>query len=216
MEIALLIIFLVALVGGAIWLANHLEKKRTEKMRAAAMNLGLTFEAEQAQEMVGQLSHFPLFQAGHTKRLRNVIAGSEGGVEFKLFDYRYTTGSGKNSHTWHQTVLMMRSARLRLPAFTLRPENIFHKIGGVFGYQDIDFDSHPNFSKKYLLRGQVEGDIRNTFAPHVLDFFDQNHDITLEGLQGEMIYYKQARKLSPEELRPLIEGGLYIHGLFGR
>jgi len=165
MEIALLIIFLVALVGGAIWLAHYFEKKRTEKMRAAAANLGLTFEAEQAHEMVGQLSHFPLFQMGHTKRLRNVIAGSEGGVEFKLFDYRYTTGSGKNSHTWHQTVLMMRSSRLRLPSFTLRPENIFHKIGGVFGYQDFDFDSHPTFSKKYLLRGQVEGEIRHTFDP---------------------------------------------------
>jgi hypothetical protein len=216
MEVALLIVFLVALIGGAIWLAHYLEKKRTEKMRAAAASLGLTFEAEQAHEMAAALGHFPLFQVGHTKRLRNVIAGSEGGVEFKLFDYRFTTGHGKNSHTWHQTVIMMRSPRLRLPVFTLRPESIFHKIGSVFGYQDIDFDSHPTFSKKYLLRGQAEADIRQTFAPHVLDFFDQNHNLTVEGVQGEMLFYKSARKLPPEELRPLIDDGLRLHGLFGR
>ena len=216
MEIALFVVGIVALIAGAIWLASYLEKKRTEKMRAAADSLGLTFEAEQAHEMIQALAHFPLFQAGHSKRVRNVIAGSEGGVDFKLFDYRYTTGHGKNSHTWIQTVLLMRSSRLTLPPFTLRPENIFHKIGSAFGYQDIDFDSHPTFSKKYLLRGEIEPEIRNVFAPHVLDYFEQNHNLTVEGVQGELLFYKGMRRLKPEELRPLIDDGIRVHGLFGR
>jgi len=43
--------------------------------------------------------------------------------------------------------------KLKLPFFELKPENTFHKIGQVFGYQDIDFEAFPNFSKGYLLRG---------------------------------------------------------------
>src|SRR5688572_23461862 len=216
MEVALIIIGVVALVGGLIWLGHYMEKKRTEKMKAAAASLGLAFEAEQAPDLITALAHFPLFQSGHSKRLRNVIAGNESGIEFKVFDYRYTTGSGKNSHTWHQTVMVLRSQRLRVPSFTLRPENIFHKIGTAFGYQDIDFDSHPTFSKKYLLRGEIEGEVRNTFAPHVLDYFDQNHNLNLEALQGELIFYRAMRQLKPEELRPLIDDGMRIHHLFGR
>jgi hypothetical protein len=214
--VVLVILGVVGLIGGLIWLNRYLEKRRTEKMKAAAASMGLAFEFEQAPEMITQLAHFPLFQNGHTKRLRNVIGGSEGGVEFKLFDYRYTTGSGKNSHTWHQTVIVLRSQKLRVPSFTLRPENIFHKIGSAFGYQDIDFESHPKFSKKYLLRGEIEGEIRNLFAPHVLDYFDQNLNMNVEALQGELIFYRAMRQLKPEELRPLIDDGLRIHNLFGR
>ena len=33
-------------------------------------------------------------------------------------------------------------------------ENLLHKVGGALGYHDIDFDSVPEFSKKYLLRSK--------------------------------------------------------------
>jgi hypothetical protein len=216
MEVALMIAAFVALVGGAIWLAIHLEKKRTEKMRAAAAALGFAFEAEQAPELIDALAHFPLFQLGRSRRLSNLIAGVQGDVELKLFDYRYTTGSGKNSHTWAQTVILLRSPRLRLPPFTLKPENILHKIGSVLGYQDIDFDTHPTFSSKYCLRGTLEDEVRTAFAPHVLDFFAHNHHLTLEGAHGEMLFYKAARRSKPEDLRSFIDDGLRVYALFGR
>ncbi len=216
MQIVLLVVGVIGLVGGIIWLGRYMEKRRTEKMRAAAASLGYAFEAEHAPELIQTLAHFPLFQVGHGKKLRNVIAGSDGSVEFKLFDYRYTTGHGKNSHTWVQTVILIKSRRLRLPSFALKPENIFHKIGSVFGYKDIDFETHPTFSKKYLLRGEIESEIRQTFSPPVLDYFDQNHNLTVEGFQDELLFYRASRQLKPEDLRPLIDSGMQVHHLLGR
>lgn len=213
METVLIITGVLAFVGLAIWVGHVLEKKRTQAMKLAADRMGHTFEEERS-DLLGELAGFHLFQQGRSQRLRNVISGSQGGVAFKVFDYRYTVGSGKNSQTFRQTVAHVRSDRLRLPSFALRPEHIFHKIGGVFGYQDIDFDSHPTFSKKYLLRGQEEQEIRQTFAPHILDHFDQNHGLSVEGFGDELVYYRSGRQLKAELLQGHIEEAIRIHGLF--
>ena len=40
--------------------------------------------------------------------------------------------------------------------FEMRPENLLNKIGAALGRQDIDFDSNPEFSRRYLLRGSAD------------------------------------------------------------
>lgn len=213
METVFIILGVLAFIGLVIWIGHVMEKKRTQAMKVAADAMGYAFE-EQRPDLIGELGAFHLFQQGRSKRLRNVISGSQGGVAFKIFDYRYTIGSGKNSQTIRQTVAHVRSDRLRLPGFALRPENIFHKIGGVFGYQDIDFDSHPTFSKKYLLRGQEEQEIRQAFAPHVLDHFDQNHGLSVEGFGEELVVYRGGRQLKPDTLQTHLDDAIRVHGLF--
>ena len=64
-----------------------------------------------------------------------------------MFACRYVTGGGKHTRVIRQTVIYFRSPQLHLPEFALRPENLFHKMGAAFGYQDIDFDSHRKFVK---------------------------------------------------------------------
>ncbi|MEC9473853.1 MAG: hypothetical protein VX584_04130, partial [Actinomycetota bacterium] len=69
---------------------------------------------------------------------------------------------------------MLDAEDLQLPTFVIRPENLFHKIGSTFGYQDIDFDAHPTFSKRYLLRGPDEEAIRNTFTDEFLSSYERH------------------------------------------
>ncbi len=56
--------------------------------------------------------------------------------------------------------------------FSFDSESFFHKIRNIIGYKDIDFDTHPNFSKNYLLNGEDENAIRNVFNEGVLYFFE--------------------------------------------
>jgi len=56
-----------------------------------------------------------------------------------VFDYVYVTGYGKNRQIHRQSVVYLEPPYLRLPYFSLRPENILLKIFTEFGYQDIDF-----------------------------------------------------------------------------
>ena len=68
-----------------------------------------------------------------------------------------------HSSTTAQAVLSFRSPGLNLPRFVLRPAALFHRMGDVVGLHDIDFDAHPQFSKKYLLRGTDDEKVRDLF-----------------------------------------------------
>jgi hypothetical protein len=145
---------------------------------------------------------------------RPQIAGNHRGIEFKIFDYGYRQGYGKDSTFYSQTVILLRSPHLALAAFALGPEGLLDKLSTVFGGQDIDFASHPTFSRRYRLRGQPEAAIRQCFVPRALDYFDRNHGLSVEAMEGELVVYRASKRLRRDGLRELIDRGLEIHDLF--
>jgi hypothetical protein len=147
---------------------------------------------------------------GHSRIIRNLSRAQRGDRQVTIFDYRYVTGSGRSRHVWDQTVVHVRSPRLRLPRFALRPEHLFHKIGGLFGYRDIDVESHPAFSSNYLLRGEHEFAIRAAFGPGVLDFYDRNHPCSTEGAESELFFWRTSRRVPPEDLPAFVDLALSL------
>ena len=83
------------------------------------------------------------------------MRGSNEGREIAVFDYQYVTGYGKSrKRTVCSTVACLRSDGPPLPGFTLRPEGTWDKISSWFGGADIDFDTHPKFSRSFVLRSR--------------------------------------------------------------
>jgi len=212
----LIIVGSLALIGGLVWLTLHMEKKRTEAVRQAALRLGFNFFPKGDPAFANEMSVFHLFQQGHTRLLKNLMRTAGTDSELAVFDYRYTTGSGKNQSTKNQTVIWFRSPVLNLPAFTLSPENILHKIGGLMGYQDIDFEHNPGFSKRYLLRGQDETRIRMIFNDRLLRFFEQKHPISAEGQGNRFIFFRSKKVVKPEVLNSFVEEGKALLDIFQR
>ena len=77
MEVALLITGIVAFIAGIVWLAKHLEKKRTEAMHAWAQSNGYSLDADW-NGFHASLQQFKLFNQGHTRKLRNLMRASRG------------------------------------------------------------------------------------------------------------------------------------------
>jgi hypothetical protein len=183
------------------------DERRTERLRAVAESMHLTFSENDNSLLAERISHFHLFSYGHSQRIRNVIRGRVGDVGVTVFDYRYTVGSDRPTRK-KQTVILFESGDMRLPAFSLRPEDVFHKVGQVFGYQDIDFDSHPTFSEVYLLRSDRESEVRDLFTPEVLSYFETQQFVSMEAAGGQLIFYEANRRLAPEQVPGFIrEGG---------
>lgn len=195
----------LALIGGIFVVSKRLEQQRTEALAAASQAMGFTFEPAGDLDALKALGDLPLYGHGHSKRVRNVMSGQAGEHDLKLFDYRYTTGGGKNSHTFAQTVALFPQGGQGLPAFLLAPENILHKIGQVFGYQDIDFDSSPEFSSHYLLRGPDEMAIRSAFGADALAYFGQERGWHVESAGGSVCVYRSDKKCKPEDLRTFLD-----------
>ncbi len=199
------IITVVVLVVFAIVYSVRQEKKRREAMRVLAEANGFTFTQKvDAPGEVG-LPQIELFERGHSKRITNVMVGEVEGSGVRVLDYRYTTGSGKNSSTALQTVVAIAAGGADLPDFTLAREHFFHKIGQAFGYQDIDFDMFPQFSKKYLLRGADEAAIRGLFNARVIDAYMSSDAGNVEVCGGWLFVFQTGKRIKPELIQGRIE-----------
>lgn len=212
-----LIIFggFAALIAAFTVISAKVEKRRREALRATAAQLGLEFAETDQTGLQSGFSGFSLFRHGSSRRIRNIVYGRVEGVEVILFDYSYTTGSGKNRHTSHQTVGFFQSDTLGLPEFVARPEGMFDKIGQVFGYQDIDLPMHPEFSRKFILRGANEAAIRRAFTPGVARFFEENAGLSIEAKTDRFILYRSGTPLKPEQWAEWMRTGLNVVRVLG-
>jgi hypothetical protein len=189
------------------------EKKRREALQRVADELGFTF----SQKDPGLLLRFAgmhLFSQGHGQRITNVLQGEANGLRVDLFDYTFTIGGGKSSSTHRQTVVSFVLPDRDLPAFSLRPENTFHRIGAWFGYQDINFEDFPVFSKRYLLRGPDEPAIRKLFTPEVMTFYEGLTGVCTEGAGCVLIFYRERHRVAPEQTRGFLEEGFGVLKVF--
>lgn len=207
MGAALAVFASVAIIGGVIYMGWLGEKKRKEAMQAAAMALGFKYSEEASWDSFFGL---PLFERGHGKRARNVLVGDTAGNPVTLMDYQYTVGSGKNARTHRQTVAIFPEAGAGLPDFELGPENFLHRIGQVFGYQDIDFDEDPEFSKTFLLRGEDEAGIRKTFGASVRAACGNFTEWTIQSRGGRIAAFCHNKRSEPEELPSFLANALRI------
>jgi hypothetical protein len=202
----------LAVAGGAAYLGHRAELKRLAELAAVAEEMGFEFTPKGDPALVADYAGFELFGQGHSKSLTALMRGRANDLEVALFDYSFTTGSGKHRHTSRQTAVVFRFDG-RLPKFSLRPENVFHRLGTLFGYQDIDFDSHPAFSKRYLLRGEDEAAVRALFTDGVLTFFEENLGLMVEGAGGRLLVYRSQARVKPDEARTFLDEAFGVLGV---
>ena len=188
-------------------------RARTQIMRGAAKQLGWTFFAEAPLNYIPGLDRFTLFDQGHGKKIINLMCGEASGTKAAVFDYVYTTGSGRNSSTHYQTVVYLEPANMVLTHFSLRPEGVMSKVLAAFGYQDIDFGQRPEFSRQYILRGQDEPAIRQTFNDGVLSFYESYPGTCTDAGGNQLFLFRGGYEFQPQEIQSYVGLALKIANL---
>jgi hypothetical protein len=191
--IILMLGLMVLFIGGSFYFS----RLRTKAIQALATEWGYDFCGRGNHLISATVGQFQLMNRGRSQHVYNVIKGQAQDVEVTLFDYSYRTGSGKNSSIHRYTVALISHPELNLPKFFLEPENVFHKIGNVFGYHDIDFSDYPEFSKRYLLRGSDEDSIRAIFNYETIPFYERKRNLQTEGFGCRLLHHHQ-RQLQPK------------------
>jgi hypothetical protein len=203
-----LVVGIFAVVIIFIVISQIQAKRRTKALIALAPTIGFTFEGDDWGDLTrAPRLQMPLFDRGHSQRFRNIMRGHFAGFDASLFDYWYTTGGGKSSHTWTQTVVAF-TQDLWMPVFELRPEGVLDRVADVFTHKDIDFDSNPEFSRRYLLRGAEVDRVRELFAPPLLTFLEglsSGEKWRIEGDGYTLIVYRSDAIVSAEEIQPLLD-----------
>lgn len=199
-----------SLIVTVIVLAIRDEKKRRETLSAFVSANGFEFAQEAESPQAIGLPEIELFSRGGDRQLTDVMVGEIEGSAVRILEYSYTEGSSGDSEggssTHQQTVVAVSVGGAALPNFTLAREQFFHKIGQAFGYQDIDFDDFPEFSKKYLLRGEDEASIRSLFTQRLIEAYTSGLDCNVEVRSGWLFVYQHKKRIKPQRLQLRIEG----------
>jgi hypothetical protein len=199
----------VVLVGIVMYINSILVRRRREALTAVSMEIGFNYEGDKwNNQLQAPPLETELFDKGHSKEFRNIMTGSPAGLRASLFDYKYTVGSGRYAHTYAQTVASYANERFSVPKFEMRPRGIWQKITDVFIGKNIDFESHPSFSRRYRLRGPDIEKTRVLFTPALLSFLeslDPTKKWRLEGIGNTLLIYRSSKRVKPADFRTFLE-----------
>lgn len=175
----------VALIALAWYLERAREKRRLERLVSWAAGLGYTVEpgSRPLQEagLESELTGLPIFRHGRAHTVLSLVRGvGHEGTEL-LVDYRYTASAGRHSTLLDQTIAAFKVPGANVPAFELQPEGFIARIGQALGKPDIDFDSNPDFSRAYQLRGHDADGVRRLFERRAVSYLATTHGWSVEG-----------------------------------
>ncbi|NLP05922.1 hypothetical protein GX411_08230 [Candidatus Fermentibacteria bacterium] len=190
---------IVLAIAGSVILSIRAERRRSSAWEAVALRNGYRFDRILPPDDLP----FDLFGRGHSRRNRNAVSWTEGSCSLRLSDYQYTvhrsTGRGSNSHTYKQTICLLRDPGMALPAFLVRKEKaVLDWIGQKLGMKDIDFPEDEAFSKAFVLKGD-ESLLRSVFDSETRALLLSMKDCfsTLEGA-GDALLLNCGRRIPPE------------------
>jgi hypothetical protein len=145
-----LIITLIVLIIGTLAILGYQQvKRRREELFVLATKLGLQYESDPG-DVHDAYSAFIPFGKGSARRSSNLLSGRLGQIDWEIFDYAYTTGSGDDRKT-HSCSIIAAHLPLGFPGMTIRPEGLFDKIASLAGFDDINFESEE-FSCRYHVK----------------------------------------------------------------
>lgn len=203
---------LAAIAVGIVLYGWHQQKQRTMGMRSLARRLGMTFVEKPPVSITLNASRFGLFDEGTDGKVRNHMTVRRNGRTVSVFDFAYTVWTGKQKITYRQTVTHIHAPDANLPAFTLRPEHMLHRIGGIVGYQDIDVHDDPAFSEAYLLRGDNEERIRARFTAPVRDFYTSNRGFCTQASGSDLILWRDRHTVPTGQIVDFIQSANLVVG----
>lgn len=200
------IVLAIVAVGVLAYLGHLAAKKRREALEALASELGLRFDPRHDNAHDDEYAHFEIFRRGHSRSAYNTLHGSLeiDGRRFPTkagdFRYRKKTGSGKNRRTiTHRfSYLILHLPWRDVPDLLIRPEGMFDQLAGVFGFDDIDFES-DEFSRKFHVKSPNRRFAYDVVHPRMMDFLLEASGPAIDIERGRCCASDGLRSWTPEQ-----------------
>ncbi len=167
------------------------------------------------------LKKFHYFEIRPIERKYNCLKGTfkDSNVSWEIADVTFNEGNAFTAETFN-TTLMILNLNKKLPTFTMEKEgvlgNIFDRVMAFTGYKDIDFEMYPNFSKKFLLKGENESEIRSFFTDEIIQFFENHQIYHLESNGESLVIFDKIKLARTDETIAFIEYGKELASLFNK
>jgi hypothetical protein len=202
-----------ALVPILFVLVNYQAALRVKEFKTVALRLGLRYSPESRSPKLMRMPH-ALFKLGKDGDFNHILDGAVDGVEARVFEYNYSTGTGRQRSTYVQTVASF-TTKESLPDFEMCPEHFYHRFEDLVGSGDIDFSWNPAFSAEYRLLGRDEKAVRALFNSSLSTALADMPGWSIEGSGTSLIVYRSHKRIEPSGLEKFLKQTLEVARAFG-
>jgi MFS superfamily sulfate permease-like transporter len=147
---------------------------------------------------------FPIEKGAKVLYEENILATYTEFGKVEVSDITVSQGAGIAQQDTQITVLHISELGYTIPNFALEPEGIWTKFSELAFGKDVDFKSHPGFSKKYYLRGDDEVGLKEFFHENLIWFFESHPGIHMETQRNKVLIYEKHGTLSVAEIKSLL------------
>ncbi len=203
-----LVFALVAVAAGVLgWLGWKAEKERQAALEALAKEMGLSFDPGADSRHDDDYSQFEIFRRGHSRTARNTMEGTADlfgrRCHLRCGDFRYkvTRSNGKSTTTttYNFSYLIVHPP-WDTPPLLIRPEGVFDKIAGAFGFDDIDFESEE-FSRRFYVKSTDRRFAYDVLHPRMMEFLLAAQPPMLDIENGALCVSDGSRRWDPHGFR---------------
>ena len=205
------IVLFVLLVGVMAYFGHLQEKKRREALTALADKHGFRFDPSHDSSHDDEYAQFEIFRRGHSRVAKNTLTGTvelfERSCRLVMGDFRYkvTSGSGKNRRTttYNFSYLIVHPP-WHTPPLLIRPEGVWDKLKGAFGFDDIDFES-DEFSRKFYVQSSDRKFAYDVLHPRMMEFLLQTSPPMIDVEGGALCLSGGRRRWEPDRFEGAID-----------
>jgi hypothetical protein len=211
----LVLIFLLLILGGAIFYGLYIRpKKRHDELSAYAAKLGFTLQPDPISLPLETIAPLRLFCIQPTGgEFKNVFVSNE--PKRMIFDYEYHI---PRDQTVGQTVALFETHGKQWPKLVVETKikerftvqfmrSLTQKLANwMTGYQEIDLSLYPEFAEHYRVFSAREPKLFSELLPDVTrKILLQNPGWTLEAMDNWVLIYRQGKYIEPKSLERFID-----------
>ena len=185
--------------------------QRQKRLRNLATKKGFQFSS-QVDWNTDYFKKFHFFEIRPIERKYNSLKGSfiDTGMSWEIADITFNEGQAFTAETFNTSLMVVRLNK-KIPVFSMEKEGvlgkIFDRVMAFTGYKDIDFEMYPDFSKKFLLMGNNESDIRSFFTEEIIRFFENQQIYHIESNGIALLIFDKIKLARTDETVAFIEYG---------
>jgi hypothetical protein len=204
------VLVIMAMVGiyGYSFAFNKVKSQFTQEF---GKSIGFAYEKATGFDTVSG----KLFKTGHSQYLYDVLSGTYQNMPMRIFSFRFTIGSGKNSHTYSYTVFEATLAGT-VPDILLFSNAHQNAVTDWFsGNETIELEG--DFNKYFKLRVPkgYEQEAYQIFAPDVMvSLIDKARDFSFEFIGNKLYIYSAKVVTTKEEFQSMFTLSEYLTALF--
>jgi MFS superfamily sulfate permease-like transporter len=185
--------------------------QRQKRLRNLATEKGFQFSS-QVDWNTDYFKKFHFFEIRPIERKYNSLKGSFLGMSmsWEIADITFNEGQAFTAETFNTTLMVLRLNK-KIPVFSMEKEGvlgkIFDRVMAFTGYKDIDFEMYPDFSKKFLLMGNNESEIRSFFTEEIIRFFENQQIYHIESNGNSLLIFDKIKLARTDETIAFIDYG---------